>query len=200
MTDSVGISSQFGGICHKLYEMNALSEQTVVAYERRMERAGVPVRERVGYLRWVRFYLDFCQKYGHPPREASSIPLFLEKLASKQQPAAARSRASQAVHLLLQRGTRPAAVPERIAETCPQAQDLEGGPDATHKSSFNLQSRLLTVHDGKGQKDRTVPWPERVMLEIREQMDMVRETLRVDIEAGFAGTFLPRQLGKNMEM
>ena len=49
--------------------MNALSGQTVLAYERRMERTGVPARERPSYLRWVRFYLDFCQKYGHPPRD-----------------------------------------------------------------------------------------------------------------------------------
>ena len=31
---------------------------------------------------------------------------------------------------------------------------------------FNLDSGLLTVHDGKGQKDRTVPLPARMMPEI----------------------------------
>ena len=61
---------------------------------------------------------------------------------------------------------------------------------------FNLDSRLLTIHDGKGQKDRTVPLPERVMAEIREQMKVVRERLRSDLEGGAAGTFLPRQLGR----
>jgi site-specific recombinase XerD len=39
---------------------------------------------------------------------------------------------------------------------------------------FNLDSMLLTVHDGKGQKDRTVPLPARALPEIREQMDFVR--------------------------
>jgi len=32
---------------------------------------------------------------------------------------------------------------------------------------FNLDSMLLTVHDGKGQKDRTVPLPARALPEIR---------------------------------
>ncbi|MDD5201049.1 MAG: integron integrase [Terrimicrobiaceae bacterium] len=64
---------------------------------------------------------------------------------------------------------------------------------------FNLDGRLLTIHDGKGQRDRTVPLPERVMPEIRAQMEAVRETLRADGEAGFAGTFLPRQLEKKFK-
>jgi integrase len=39
---------------------------------------------------------------------------------------------------------------------------------------YNLDSGLLTVHDGKGQKDRTVPLPARMMPEIREQIEAVR--------------------------
>ena len=55
---------------------------------------------------------------------------------------------------------------------------------------------LLTVHDGKGQKDRTVPLPARALAEIREQMDFVRRLHAQDLAAGYAGTFLPRQLEK----
>jgi integrase len=61
---------------------------------------------------------------------------------------------------------------------------------------FNLDAMLLTVHDGKGQKDRSVPLPERVLPEIRGQMELVRRVHREDLEAGYAGTFLPRQLEK----
>jgi integrase len=55
---------------------------------------------------------------------------------------------------------------------------------------------LLSVHDGKGQKDRTVPLPARALPEIREQMDFVRRLHAQDLAAGYAGTFLPRQLEK----
>jgi integron integrase len=61
---------------------------------------------------------------------------------------------------------------------------------------FNLDAMLLTVHDGKGQKDRTVPLPGRALPEIREQMDRVRRLHAEDLAAGYAGVFLPRQLEK----
>ena len=61
---------------------------------------------------------------------------------------------------------------------------------------FNLDAMLLTVHDGKGQKDRSVPIPARALPEIREQMDFVRRLHAQDLAAGCAGVFLPRQFEK----
>jgi len=61
---------------------------------------------------------------------------------------------------------------------------------------FNLDSILLTVHDGKGQKDRTVPLPARALLEIHQQMDNARRLHAQDLREGYAGVFLPRQLEK----
>jgi site-specific recombinase XerD len=48
---------------------------------------------------------------------------------------------------------------------------------------FNLDSMLLTVHDGKGQKDRTVPLPARALPEIRKQTDFVRRLHAQDLAA-----------------
>jgi integron integrase len=59
---------------------------------------------------------------------------------------------------------------------------------------FNLDARILTVHDGKGQKDRTVPLPESILPEIRAQFKTVAELHRQDLAAGYAGVFLPTQL------
>jgi integrase len=59
---------------------------------------------------------------------------------------------------------------------------------------FNFDSGLLTVHDGKGQKDRTVSLPARMMPEIREQIEAVRRVHKEDLAVGDAGVFLPRQL------
>ncbi len=84
--------------------MIVLSKETVEAYESRMVAAAVPEVERPFYLKWVRFYLDFCQKYEHPPREAQSIIPFLAKLTSKGQSERGLQQAGEAVHLLLRRG------------------------------------------------------------------------------------------------
>jgi hypothetical protein len=62
-----------------------LSKETTLAFDRRMERAGVPEQERPAYRKWVQFYLDFCQKYGHPPQAESSLGPLLAKLESKNQ-------------------------------------------------------------------------------------------------------------------
>jgi integrase len=55
---------------------------------------------------------------------------------------------------------------------------------------------LLTVHDGKGQKDRTVPLPARALPDIQAQIQKVRLLHSQDLAANYAGVFLPRQLEK----
>ena len=42
-------------------------------------------------------------------------------------------------------------------------------------NNFNLDAGILTVHDGKGKKDRTVPLPESLTPAIREQFESVFE-------------------------
>lgn len=343
-----------------------LLKETVVAYELRMERAGVSASERREYMKWVRYYLDFCSKHGHAPRNEASLEPFLAKLASKKQSAAQKQQASDAVRLLLTRGggigverkvpkpctsdlqrndlsggkqTRKASVVQESSdadkyeealhiERCVSSgsswekeyRDLKGAirmrnfSDETLKAyriwvrkfqafvkskspaeldgedtkrfltdlavnrgvagatqnqafnallffyrhvlgrefgkldgvvrakrrpyvpvvlsrrevnvvlgqlaapyhlvgsllygcglrlkeclelrvqCFNLDAMLLTVHDGKGQKDRTVPLPKSVAEEIETQMRMVRRVHEADLAAGYAGTFLPKKL------
>ncbi len=45
----------------------------------------VPCERRSEFKKWVRFYLHFCEKYQHNPAEVKSLPLFIEKLSSKNQ-------------------------------------------------------------------------------------------------------------------
>ena len=55
------------------------------AFVRDMQRLGLDRRRWQDWLKWLRFYLDYCKKYDHPPRERSSLDLFIAKLASKRQ-------------------------------------------------------------------------------------------------------------------
>lgn len=57
-------------------------------------------------------------------------------------------------------------------------------------NNFNLDAGILTIHDGKGKKDRTVPLPETIMPEINHQFDVVRRIHRSDLDAGSAGVFM----------
>lgn len=61
---------------------------------------------------------------------------------------------------------------------------------------LNFAMRVLTVHDGKGQKDRTVPLPEALVVDLHAQLNRVAQTHEADLAVGYAGTFLPSALGE----
>lgn len=68
-------------------------------YQGLLESAGMSCEKRREYLKWVRFHLDFCAKYGHEVADPGSLPVFLEKLRSKGQTEEQRGNARQAVEL-----------------------------------------------------------------------------------------------------
>nr|WP_320012417.1 integron integrase [uncultured Desulfobulbus sp.] len=55
---------------------------------------------------------------------------------------------------------------------------------------FNFGAGVLTIHDGKGKKDRTVPIPETLAAELQEQIVRVGELHQQDLESGYDGVFL----------
>ena len=97
--------------------MEEISRETWVAFEGRLDRAGVPVPDRPEYHKWVRFYFDFCHKYGHSPALSTSLGPFLTKLASKNQSVDQRSQASVAVRLLNLAGPELGPTPPPLRAT-----------------------------------------------------------------------------------
>ena len=59
----------------------------------------IPPKNHGYYIKWLRFYLDFCQKYGFREADPGSLPPFIEKLRSKKQNVNFLQQASHAVHL-----------------------------------------------------------------------------------------------------
>ncbi|MBU1055992.1 MAG: phage integrase N-terminal SAM-like domain-containing protein, partial [Proteobacteria bacterium] len=59
---------------------------------------------------------------------------------------------------------------------------------------MNFDAGILTVHDGKGQKDRTVPLPETILPELREHLETLKELHKKDIAKKYAGVFLVNAL------
>ena len=52
----------------------------------------------------------------------------------------------------------------------------------------------ITVHAGKGDKDRATPMPELIMTELRAQLEVVRRTWQEDVAAGHGRVWLPGAL------
>jgi site-specific recombinase XerD len=55
--------------------------------------------------------------------------------------------------------------------------------------------KIITIHDGKGQKDRTLPMPDTLVTALRNQVETVVQLFGQDLAAGFFSTFLPAALG-----
>ena len=64
-------------------------------------------------------------------------------------------------------------------------------------NTFNFDQNVLTVHDGKGKKDRTVPLPLSIEAELKAQVEKVIARHHEDcIHKDFAGVFMPGILEK----
>lgn len=61
---------------------------------------------------------------------------------------------------------------------------------------LNFDAGIVTVHDGKGQKDRTVPLPQTILPELAAQLEKVKTLHRQDLDKNYAGVFLPHALDK----
>lgn len=61
---------------------------------------------------------------------------------------------------------------------------------------LNFDAGVITVHDGKGQKDRTVPLPAKLEPEIRAHLQALKALHVKDLERNYAGVFLVNALDK----
>ena len=61
--------------------------------------------------------------------------------------------------------------------------------------NVNFEDGILTVH-GKGDKDRTVPLPQKLIPKLKTQLEVVSELHDKDLAAGYAGVFFAGSLEK----
>ena len=56
--------------------------------------------------------------------------------------------------------------------------------------NLNFDARILTIHDGKGKKDRSLPLPETILSDLQTQIDIVKKRHWEDLESDYAGVFM----------
>jgi integron integrase len=59
---------------------------------------------------------------------------------------------------------------------------------------MNFDAAVLAVHDGKGQRDRTVPLPQTILPELRVHLESLKVLHQNDLKRGYAGVFLVNAL------
>lgn len=61
-------------------------------------------------------------------------------------------------------------------------------------NNFNFDMKVLTIHDSKGKKDRTVSIPGSLLIQLTAQLQRVIALHEEDCRLGYSGVFLPNQL------
>ncbi len=68
-------------------------------YTHLLKQRAIPQHDHNAYLKWLRYYLDFCNKYHHAATQRSSLPLFIKKLHDKNQTTRQQKQAGHAINL-----------------------------------------------------------------------------------------------------
>ena len=59
---------------------------------------------------------------------------------------------------------------------------------------LDFDYQQITVHDGKGKKDRVVPLPNSLSGKLKEQIDRVTNQHKIDLQAGYGSVYIPEAL------
>ncbi len=76
-----------------------VNQNVLTAYNRELISGNIPENEHRHYVKWLRYYLDFCNKYKFNPSNVGSISPFIEKLDSKKQSAFQKQQAQKALKI-----------------------------------------------------------------------------------------------------
>jgi hypothetical protein len=65
--------------------MKQIPQQIKTDYDVLLKDKVVPENAHVHYRKWLRYYLDFCEKYHLKQLERGNLALFIKKLREKKQ-------------------------------------------------------------------------------------------------------------------
>lgn len=92
--------------------MILIPKSIFLRYIDRLKSRGIEVARHAEYIKWLRFYFDFCDKYPVPEDLSELVRLFMDKLRAKKQNEAQLKGAAHAVSLYfeMQRAERQSQV------------------------------------------------------------------------------------------
>ena len=82
--------------------MLAVPENVLARYNAVLKQRAVHETVHVHYRKWLRYFLDFCEKYSPPASKSEQVRLFIEKLKSKKQTPQQCTQAAHAVSLFFE--------------------------------------------------------------------------------------------------
>lgn len=89
--------------------MIKIDPELINQYKFALQQNRIPQNECSYFLKWLRYYLDFCHKYHHDQMSGQSLLLFIEKLQLKKQTKDQQKQAEHAIHVYYRLVKRNAA-------------------------------------------------------------------------------------------
>ena len=65
--------------------MRTISQELSNKFDYQLTKNQVPSKDYSLFKKWLRYYIDFCFKYGHDSKHQDILPLFINKLREKKQ-------------------------------------------------------------------------------------------------------------------
>ena len=65
--------------------MIKIPQQIIQQFDTLLDKEKISFDKQNYYRKWLRYYLDFCYKYNHDPKQTESLPEFINKLRDKKQ-------------------------------------------------------------------------------------------------------------------
>jgi hypothetical protein len=81
------------------YRMQAIPSALQTRFEDHLRSKAIPESRLWAYRKWLRYYLDYCEKYRFSPRDRDSLPRFIGKLRDKKQTEEQQRQATEAIKL-----------------------------------------------------------------------------------------------------
>jgi len=94
--------------------MIQIPPQLLHSYIDFISRNGIQSREQQYYVKWLRYYLDFCHKYNSRQDDGKSLSTFLQKLRDKNQ---SEQQRKQARHAIVLYGTMLFSTPGKTTDS-----------------------------------------------------------------------------------
>lgn len=63
---------------------------------------------------------------------------------------------------------------------------------------LDFSENIVTIHDGKGLKDRSLPLPRTILCELKAHLEKVRGVHESDLAGGYNGVFMPHAGGRKL--
>jgi len=126
--------------------MRSIPSPLQAQFDNHLRKRAVPKEDHGLFKKWLRYYLDFCEKYQLHATEKESLPAFLGKLREKRQTKAQQQQPAFAIRLFYE-----------ISDKSPPSKrpPLDAGSRTPRKANHkDVETRQ--IHE-----DSSGPWGDR---------------------------------------